>query len=86
MILIVPLQTITNENQSTSKLSKNPERWTSNMVRNINDLCGLYVIFILDGFEAYLILIWISQKDADVAALPETKNGIYIYVYRYYIT
>jgi len=44
--LIVPLQTITIENQSTSKLSKNPERWTSNIVRNINDL-DVYVYVIL---------------------------------------
>jgi len=46
------------ENQSTSKLSKNTERWTSNMVRNINVLDVWTVCnFILASCEAYLVLI-----------------------------
>jgi len=43
-------------------------------------------VFILASCEAYLILIRISQKDAVVAALPETKKGIYIYVCRFSVT
>jgi len=67
------------------KTVKNPEQWTSNMVRNINDLDVWTVCnFILASCEAYLILIWISQKNAVVAALQETKK--YIYIFRFSVT
>jgi len=50
-------------------------------------LCGLYVIFILDGFEAYLILILNFTKRRRRSSVARNEKWyIYIYVYRYSIT